>query len=164
MLPLYIRYMLEGNSIKKCAKLTGISIQTSFDWRHKILTALGQESNDIQLSKGIVESDDFYVAYSEKGKFNLTRAARKRGKSLFKKMKQRITDEVVSIIGTTGIDGNRIFKVACRGRTRKKNIEKAFSKKLSKEHILCTDSHYSYTAFCRSHAITHVKIKSGNGK
>lgn len=34
--------MLAGYSLEKCAKLTGISKQTAFDWRYKILSALGK--------------------------------------------------------------------------------------------------------------------------
>jgi len=36
----YLRCMEQGMSIKKIAKEISISIQTSFDWRHKILTSL----------------------------------------------------------------------------------------------------------------------------
>lgn len=39
LLSKYIYNMLLGYSIKNCAKATGISIQTSFDWRHKIISA-----------------------------------------------------------------------------------------------------------------------------
>jgi transposase-like protein len=34
--------MLSGYSLEKCAKLTGISKQTSIYWRKKILTALSK--------------------------------------------------------------------------------------------------------------------------
>ena len=35
----YLRCMLSGYSLRKSAKETGISLQTSFDWRHKVLQA-----------------------------------------------------------------------------------------------------------------------------
>lgn len=38
----YLRCMEKGMPIKKIAKELGISIQTSFDWRHKILSSLAQ--------------------------------------------------------------------------------------------------------------------------
>lgn len=40
--PAYLRCMEQGMPIKKIAKEIGISIQTSFDWRHKILSSLSQ--------------------------------------------------------------------------------------------------------------------------
>ena len=38
----YLNCMEKGMPIKKIAKELGISIQTSFDWRHKILSSLSQ--------------------------------------------------------------------------------------------------------------------------
>ncbi len=39
---------------------TGISIQTSFDWRHKLLTSFSNVS--VEEFQGIVESDDLFFA------------------------------------------------------------------------------------------------------
>ena len=52
----YIALMEKGTSIKKSAKELKISIQTSFDWRHKILSSLEQFIPD-QLSDE-VECDE----------------------------------------------------------------------------------------------------------
>jgi transposase-like protein len=70
LLKVYIPNMLEGYSLDKCAKLTGISEQTSFDWRHKILTALGKFQKEQMLS-GNCETDDVFIDFSEKGNQNL---------------------------------------------------------------------------------------------
>ena len=40
----YLYCLLSGFSIRKSAKETGVSIQTSFDWRHKLLTSFGSVS------------------------------------------------------------------------------------------------------------------------
>ena len=61
----YLYCLLSGYSIRKSAKETGVSIQTSFDWRHKLLTSFSSVSVDE--FQGIVESDDLFFAYSEKG-------------------------------------------------------------------------------------------------
>ena len=82
LLKVYIPNMLAGYSLEKCAKLTGISKQTSFDWRHKILSALGKFQRDQMLS-GICESDEVFIEFSQKGNQKLERAPRKRGKSVF---------------------------------------------------------------------------------
>ena len=50
--------LLSGYSIRKSAKETGISIQTSFDWRHKLLSSFSSVS--VEEFKGIVESDDLF--------------------------------------------------------------------------------------------------------
>jgi len=48
----YLYCLLSGYSIRQSAKETGISIQTSFDWRHKLLTSFSSVSVDE--FKGIV--------------------------------------------------------------------------------------------------------------
>lgn len=87
----YIYCLLSGYSIRKSAKETGISIQTSFDWRHNFLTAIAAVSDEEY--QGIAESDDLFFPYSEKGKRNLDRPARKRGG---KARKVGISDEKVA--------------------------------------------------------------------
>jgi transposase-like protein len=52
----YLRAMEQGLSLRKCAKLVGISLQSSIEWRHKILHALSQIKN--QTLDGIVEADE----------------------------------------------------------------------------------------------------------
>jgi transposase-like protein len=149
----YIKYMFEGNSIAKCAKLTGISIQTSFDWRHKVLSSL--QSLSPEKFEGISESDDIFFNYSEKGSRSLSRKPRKRGNH---GIKQGISDDKVAVILTCDRKSHKDFKVAKRGRIRKQDIEKVLSGKLDKESVLCTDSHRSYTAFAKAQGIEHQKI------
>jgi transposase-like protein len=56
----YLYCLLSGYSIRKSAKETGISIQTSFDWRHKLLTSFSSVS--VSEFEGIVESDDLFFS------------------------------------------------------------------------------------------------------
>lgn len=149
----YIEHMFEGHSIAKCAKLTGISIQTSFDWRHKVLSSL--QSLSPNKFDGISESDDIFFNYSEKGSKSLNRKPRKRGNH---GIKQGISDDKVAVILTCDRKNHKDFQVAKRGRIRKIDIEKVLSGKLDKESVLCTDSHSSYTAFAKAEGIQHQKI------
>jgi transposase-like protein len=73
----YLYCLLSGYSIRKSAKETGISVQTSFDWRHKLLTGFSVVSP--AGFEGIVESDDLFFLHSEKGKRHLDRKPRQRG-------------------------------------------------------------------------------------
>ena len=149
----YIKHMFEGNSIAECAKLTGISIQTSFDWRHKVLSSL--QSLSPEGFEGISESDDIFFNYSEKGSKSLNRKPRKRGNH---GIRQGISDDKVAVILTCDRKNHKDFQVAKRGRIRKIDIEKALSGRLEKDSVLCTDSHRSYTAFAKSEGIHHEKI------
>ncbi|MNP56544.1 hypothetical protein D3C76_1512790 [compost metagenome] len=72
--------MIEGLSLRKCAEqLNGeVTHVTLFYWRHKILSALKQVPTEA--FQDIVEMDETYFLYSEKGKRNITeRKPRKRG-------------------------------------------------------------------------------------
>ena len=71
--------MIEGYSLRKRAKqLNGeVTYVTLFYWRHKILAALKQIPTET--FQGIVEMDETYFLYSEKGKRNIAeRKPRKR--------------------------------------------------------------------------------------
>ena len=73
----YLSCMEQGMPIKKIAKELGISIQTSFDWRHKILSSLSVFTPK-ELSNEI-ECDELELALSLKGNRKLIRKPRKRG-------------------------------------------------------------------------------------
>lgn len=149
----YIKHMFEGHSIARCAELTGISIQTSFDWRHKVLSSL--QSLSPEKFDGISESDDIFFNYSEKGSKSLNRKPRKRGNH---GIRQGISDDKVAVILTCDRKNHKDFQVAKRGRIRKADIERVLSGKLDKESVLCTDSHRSYTAFAKAQGVRHQKI------
>jgi hypothetical protein len=73
--------MLEGYSLRKSTDLIGdVHFVTLFYWRHKVLSALKQM--DFNAFSGIVEMDETYFLYSEKGKRNIEgHKPRKRGSS-----------------------------------------------------------------------------------
>jgi transposase-like protein len=147
----YLYCLLSGYSIRKSAKETGISLQTSFDWRHKLLTSFSSVS--VEEFEGIVESDDLFFPYSEKGNRKLDRKLRKRGE---KASKRGISDEKVAVVATCDRSGNKDFKVATTGRISKKDLDKA--------DILCSDGHRSYGAFAKSNDIEHKKFNASKGK
>ena len=75
----YLELMLDGKSLDKMSSVLGINKKTAFDWRHKILSSLGQDrGNEMD---GIVESDETFFEESQKGNRHLARTARKRGSS-----------------------------------------------------------------------------------
>lgn len=155
----YLYCLLSGYSIRKSAKETGIAIQTSFDWRHKLLTSFSVVTPDG--FQGIVESDDLFFLHSEKGNKNIDRKPRKRGS---KASKSGISNEQVAVIATCDRSGNKDFKVATQGRISKKDIEKVLEGKLDKAEILCSDSHRSYTAFAKGIEVEHKKFNASKGQ
>ena len=76
--------MEQGMPIKKIAKEPGISVQTSFDWRHKIPGSLNQFVPE-QLSSEVA-CDELELTLSNKGSKDSDRELGKRG-SDFKRNK-----------------------------------------------------------------------------
>jgi transposase-like protein len=155
----YLYCLLSGYSIRKSAVETGVSIQTSFDWRHKLLTSFSSVS--VEEFQGIVESDDLFFAYSEKGNRHLDRKPKKRGE---KASKAGVSDEKVTVIATCDRSGNKDFTVATRGRISKKDLDKVLKGKLDKVEVLCSDSHRSYGAFAKANTIEHKKFNASKGQ
>lgn len=71
--------MRDKFSIRKTAKLVGISITTAFTIRHKILDVLGAIRENIKLH-GKVEVDEYYISINLKGtkKENMPRFSKPR--------------------------------------------------------------------------------------
>jgi len=159
LLSKYIYNMLLGYSIRKCGNQTGISIQTSFDWRHKIISSF----NELRPStfEGIVESDDIFFLESGKGNRELERKSRSRGG---KATKRGISNEQVAVVVTQDRNGNQELAVVKKGRISKNDLDKTLGSKLEKGAILCTDAHRSYTAFAKSKEIEHHKFIANKGQ
>lgn len=142
----YLRCMEQGMPIKKIAKELNISIQTSFDWRHKILSSLDQFTPK-QLSSE-VECDELELALSNKGCRNLDRAPRKRGND-FKRNKGKENITVVQVVSAIERNGGKYFKAVASKRLSKEEITKALDGKLADNATLITDKHPSYRAFAK---------------
>jgi transposase-like protein len=142
----YLNCMEKGMPIKKIAKELDISIQTSFDWRHKILSSL-EQFVPVELSDE-VECDELELALSNKGSKSLERKPRKRGTD-FKRNQD--TDEITTIQVITAIqrNGDKYLKAVVSKRLSKKQIAKVLDGKLADNTILITDKHHSYKAYAK---------------
>ena len=159
LLPKYMYNMLLGYSIRKCAKETGISMQTSFDWRHKIISSF-DELNPSTF-KGIVESDDIFFLESSKGSRSLDRERRSRGS---KATKRGISNQQVAVVVTQDRSGNQELKVVKKGRISKSNLDEVLGSRIEEGSVLCTDAHRSYSAFAKGKKIDHQKFTANKGQ
>lgn len=141
----YLSCMAQGLSLDKTCTIVGISKQTCFNWRHKILSSLAIHEAD-KLGK-TVECDELELAINEKGNKGLQRAARKRGTD-FKRNdggKQNIT--TVQVVTALDREGNKVARAVKSKRITGKQLKKAIGKKLQKDTLLITDEHPSYKKF-----------------
>lgn len=157
----YLRCMEQGKSIKATAKEVGICIQTSFDWRHKILSALNEYVPEKMTD--VIECDELELAVNNKGDRNLEREPRKRGSDFKRNEKQEsgkpTVVQVVTAVQRNG--GGQYFKAVESKRLSKQEIEKALEERLSEGATLITDKHPSYKAFAKGHPeIKHKTVLS----
>lgn len=153
----FIKCILEGYSLRKSAELIGdIHYVTLFYWRHKILSALKQM--DFEFFSGIVEMDETYFLYSEKGKRNIEgRKPRKRGGS---SKSRGISHEQVCVLIARDRQKATYSGVLGRGRIVKTQLDKAIGAKLSSDNTLCTDAWRAFSAYAKSKGLEHYRFKS----
>lgn len=151
----YAECMINGFSIRKCAKILDISIPTSFSWRHKILQCarLNLGVGDVS---GIVEADETFFSESFKGSKILPRTPHKRGKS---GKKRGISNEKICVFTAKDRDAGLIIEPLCKGRMTSNQLEQLFKGHIEKNSILCTDSHKSYIQLENSLTLTHIQIE-----
>ncbi len=142
----YLKCMEQGMPIKKIAVELGISIQTSFDWRHKILSTLS-DFTPTELSNE-VECDELELALSLKGSRNIERKARKRGSDFKRNIgKDKVT--TVQVVTAVQRNGEKYLKAVETKRLSKEDIAKVFDGKLAGNTTLITDKHPSFRAFAK---------------
>jgi len=150
---LYKSLMLESYyPIKKIAKKVGISIQTAFDWRHKILSGTIKDDKSFE---GITEIDDIWFLYSQKGRKGLD-YSRERGGS----KRAGDNDFQVKLLITTDRNKTTDMSLARIGRLRKADIERKVSGRFSEDCALVSDKHRSIAAFAKSENLKHVSFKA----
>lgn len=95
----------------KCEQILRIKWVTLFYWRHKILNAL-KEIN-VEGFEGIVERDETYFLYSEKGNKRISyRKGRKRGRV---SQYRGISREQVCVLVARERNKQTVSKVTCMG-------------------------------------------------
>jgi transposase-like protein len=157
----YLHCIANNLTIREAAKQVGVSVKTSFLWRHKIIGAF----KDMGCTKleGIIEGDETFFLYSEKGSKTIQgRKSRKRGGIA---SKAGINDQHVAVIVSTDRNKQPIIEVACRGRISTIQIEACLGKWIGeKASVLCSDSHRSYERFAKDKQLKHVKINASKGQ
>jgi transposase-like protein len=150
---LYKSLMMESYfPLKQIARIVGISIQTAFDWRHKILSGTPKDDKAFE---GITEIDDIWFLYSQKGRKGL-KYSRKRGGS------KRAGDNgfQAKLLITTDRNKTTDMSLTCIGRLKKADIERKVSGRFSEDCILVSDKHRSIAAFAKSENLNHINFKA----
>lgn len=156
----YLELMMEEKSLDKISAALGINKKTAFDWRHKVLSALGNTGKDD--FTGITESDETFFLRSEKGMEVKNRKPRKRGG---KSDKRGVNNDHVAVIATQDRNSVVDLSVATLGRIKKADIQKAIGGRLKKgDAILCSDAHHSYKGFAKDMEMEYHSVNASKGQ
>lgn len=152
----YKRIMLKEGlfPLKQMSSRLNISIQTSFDWRHKILSSIRAE---VEKFDGITEMDDLWFQYSQKGRKGLD-YSRKRGGS----KRQGDNDFQVKMLLTMDRNQTTDLSVVRIGRLKSSDIKRKVGGKIGLSSTLVSDKHGSISAFARQNKINHINFKSSD--
>jgi transposase-like protein len=134
------------------SKKIGISIQTAFDWRHRILGSLHITTDEFN---GITEIDDIWFLYSQKGRKGL-KYSRIRGGSNHK----GDNNFQVKLLITADRENEKDMSVLKIGRISKADIQRKIGGKFNESCTLVSDKHSSIAAFAKHEGIKHESFIS----
>lgn len=144
----YVETMLQGTFLREAAAECGISLKTSFNWRHKFLK-LVDNLTDSRL-EGIVEIDETEFKWSDKGNRDLDRDARKRGTDK--------ADEKVKVVVAKDRSGHIFDKVMQKFTLSE--LKPDLLPRLASDIVLCSDGHMNYYWLTRKENIKHVELNA----
>ena len=153
-------------TVRRSAEICGINKDTAFIWRHKVLDALQNMQNSVELN-GVVEADETFFALSFKGNhkksttFTMPRKAHKRGKDIHTR---GLSHEQVCVPCAVNCNGLSIAKITNLGRVGAKDIHHAFDNRIEPNSILCTDAIACYNDLVRTEKLELIQLKTGKSK
>ena len=137
--------------LKTMCKRVGISIQTSFDWRHRLTNSL---SNAEAKFFKETQLDDIWVSYSQKGRRGL-KYSKERGGN------KKAGDNNFQVKILTATDKSQtVMKVARIGRITKADIKCNLGNHLDAKTKIVSDAHPSIIGFAKDNNMKHVSFKS----
>ncbi len=153
----FAQTLINGLTVRKEARLCGISKNTALSWHHRFLASAA--THKAKCERGIVEADETFFLESFKGQRHLPRAPRKRGGV----GKTRGTGpEQIPVIVVRDHEGNiadfHLVKLDAR------HVQEALMPLIDSESVLCTDGAGVYAAFARASGITHQIVHARPGQ
>lgn len=150
----YIKMMFDGYTIKQIANELDICIQTSFRWRHKILSVLENKFMNDTLS-GIVEVDETLILFSHKGQRIDGVKGRKRGG---KATKRGQSNQQKGILVAIDRKKNVISEIYGSGKISTKEVNNILNGRIKKKSVLVADGCRAYDKFADENNFELVKI------
>ena len=153
----YLKCMMEGKTLRESSEACGISMSTAFAWRHRILDALHEVTENVCLD-GVVEADETFFNVSYKGNhraFTLPRKPHKRGSAVHTK---GLSSEKVCVPCAINEGGVSYAEPAKLGKVSSDCIAKVLGGVIPPGAVLCTDNERAYLRFAGERGIGLVQM------
>ena len=154
----YAKALADGLSLRKAAARCGISLDTSFRWRHRFLAA----AKDVKAKtvKGIVEADETFIRTSAKGSKRLVgRAPRRRGT---KPKPGLSSDDYTAVMIVRDRHGATLDQVLpdLEGATFKRILAPV----VAHDALLVTDGRAAYGQFADDAGVAHIALNASRAE
>ena len=151
----YARCMMLRLTLREAADICNINLRTAFLWRHRFLKA--QSGNNHDKLSGIIEVDEFFLAYSEKGSNTLTKQTkpRKRGGNIDKRTK----GGQVTVLLSIDRSNHMINPILSADTTAE--IAANFKDNITENSVLCSDGSWSYVTIAKEKNCDHKRLING---
>lgn len=155
----YLFLMLTGSSIEKCALGVKISIQTSFDWRHKIIAAIRDHVHKDY--NGITELINPIIKFSRKGQGAKAKKIGQKGKITdpASNKKQETIEKngysPLSLVAFADRNQNFEIKVVQQGDLTLEQVIEQLGKRLNKVKKLCLNENAILKQFAAKKKISY---------
>lgn len=132
----YLYGLLHGFTVRQCAEKYGISIQTSFNWRHKLLSCIAEMPTG--RFNGILELNQISFKYSTKGAKAMKNVALNINDQLNLNRKDLI-NKPVSVLAAKDRSGNELLKVVKMGKLNDSDYQVELLEQVKDVLIICKD-------------------------
>jgi transposase-like protein len=164
--------------LRDAARRCGISLSTSFFWRHKILDAISNGEKELLLS-GQVQEDETYIQDNYKGNCNAGNNLKTRGKQMrspaYKAYRttghrhergkathtRGLSKQKVCVPCAIDEQGRTLAKAAGRGMVQPAHLSFALSSHLDDDVVMVTDKSRASQEFCDLNSLPVVQLKAG---
>lgn len=158
----FIDLLLARASLRRCAIVCKISVQTAFTWRHKVLSAL-QKDQEGRMLGGVVEADETFFGISYKGNhtkskdFIMPRKAYKRGSD-----SREQTGSRACVMCALERNGQVYGEVLGKGQPTIAMLSHAFDKRILPETIFIADKAIGIKNYFRgnSKSVQLIRLKA----
>ncbi len=152
----YSECLRDSLTIRAAAEKCGISVDTSFRWRHRFLT----NAKKIKASSlcGVVEANEIDFLFSNKGQKELDRPARKRGCA----GKVDKSDKYVSFLISR--DRNKFTYDKIIDKISTIELHDALDALVVKDVLLCCDNKKMYREFAKEKSLRHGFVNISKGE